>query len=190
MNQIKLLRLLILISLLIILLTACTNESRENKENSNIVISQDQTTDEKSGDKFESVSEDIYHSSGNDEEEDNVDLSGTYTAELDSNGGNSNNNDNTDKQLEETVPSIESEKPSISNEDQQDDLGANVELTYEEYMAMNPTEQKAYYDSYDNFMDFLAWHNAAKAKYDADNESIKIQDGKIDISEIVDITNE
>ncbi len=101
-----------------------------------------------------------------------------------SNGG-STGNTNEGNKPEQSTPSQEPEKPSQGESTPPAEPKPNTNLTYAEYMAMTPAEQEAYYESYENVMDFIAWHNAAKAKYDAEKDSIQIEGGNIDIGEIM-----
>lgn len=188
MNQFKFLRLLILMLFLIILLTACTDKINEDKSNSNAEISQNQSIYEKldnpAKDDSESNSENFDQLISDEESVDNVVSSNPNPTEKDSNTDYSADNKE-ENRSEQSAPSVGPTDPSIDENDQQSDVSSNSELTYKEYLAMTPTEQKAYYDSYENFKDFVAWHNAAKAEYDAENGSVEIQDGKIDISDII-----
>ncbi len=189
MNQFGFLRLLALILTLFVLLTACTDKTNEDKPSSNVEISQDQPIDGEldnpAEDKLESNSENFDQSISDEDSVDNVVSSNSNATEIDSNADNSADNNKEENPSEQSDPSVEPLNPSIDENDQQADVNPKTELTYKEYIAMTPTEQKAYYDSYENFTDFVAWYNAAKAEYDAENESVEIQDGKIDISDII-----
>ncbi len=101
-----------------------------------------------------------------------------------SNGG-FNGNANEGNKPEQSTPSQETETPSEGENKPSDEPKPNKELTYAEYLKMTPAEQQAYYESYEDVMDFIAWYNAAKAKYDADKDTIQIEGGKIDIGEIM-----
>ena len=58
-------------------------------------------------------------------------------------------------------------------------------LTYEEYHALSGDKQQQYYESFDSVEDFFAWYNAAKAKYEEDNGAIEIEDGEINLDEVI-----
>ncbi|MBQ7034257.1 MAG: hypothetical protein IJN34_00810 [Clostridia bacterium] len=186
MNQNKFWRFLVITLIMGAFLTACTDKSNKDKTSPNAEFSQDQPIDGELDnpvkDKFESNSENSHQSINDEDSVDNVASSNSNATEIDSNADNSAAN------TKDETPSKQSD-PSIDENDRQSDFDPNSELTYEEYMAMTPTEQKAYYDSYENFTDFVAWHNAAKAEYDAENESVEIQDGEINISDIIGITD-
>lgn len=55
-------------------------------------------------------------------------------------------------------------------------------LSYAEYLAMSPAEQQAYYESFSTLEEFIAWHNAAQAEYEAEND-IPVVTGPIDIGD-------
>lgn len=57
--------------------------------------------------------------------------------------------------------------------------------SYEQYNAMSPEEQYAFFCTFDTMEDFVAWYNAAKAEYDAAHPDIDIGDGNIDIGDII-----
>lgn len=77
---------------------------------------------------------------------------------------------------ETTEPKNEGEPVIGSTEPQ---AGA---LSYAEYMAMSPAEQQAYYESFPTLEEFIAWHNAAQAEYEAEND-IPVVTGPIDIGD-------
>lgn len=99
--------------------------------------------------------------------------------------GGSTGNTNEGNKPEQSTPSQDPEKPSQGESTPPAEPKPNTDLTYAEYLKMTPVEQQAYYESYENVMDFIAWHNAAKAKYDAEKDSIQIEGGNIDIGEIM-----
>lgn len=59
-----------------------------------------------------------------------------------------------------------------------------VVLTYEEYMALSPAEQQAYYESFPTLEDYIAWYNAAYAEYE-ENQDAVIATGPIDIGDYI-----
>ena len=59
-------------------------------------------------------------------------------------------------------------------------------ITYEDYMEMTAAEQQAYYESFDDPMEFFAWLNAAKAEYEANKNDIEIgSGGSVDLGDII-----
>ena len=54
------------------------------------------------------------------------------------------------------------------------------EMTYEDFVAMTPEQQRLYQESFDDLADFFEWYNAAKEKYEEENPPIEI-DGPIDL---------
>ena len=56
-----------------------------------------------------------------------------------------------------------------------------ITVTYEQYMAFSSEEQFAFYLSFENPLDFAAWFNDAKAKYDAAHPNPDIGGGDVDI---------
>lgn len=67
---------------------------------------------------------------------------------------------------------------SACGDPEQDEL-----CTYEEYLAMSAEDQMAYFKSFENIEDYFEWYNAAKAKYEAENPSVDIGDGGIDLDD-------
>ncbi len=57
-------------------------------------------------------------------------------------------------------------------------------LTFEEYLQMSSKEQRAYFDSYEDPMQFLAWFDAAQADYIRDNPAIEVT-GPIDFGDLI-----
>lgn len=59
-----------------------------------------------------------------------------------------------------------------------------AKLTYEEYLAMSPYEQQAHYESFPSLEAYIAWHNAALAEYEENQDSIEVTGG-IDIGDFM-----
>ena len=96
--------------------------------------------------------------------------------------------ENTDEPTEETTEPTEptrpreDEEPSVQPSQPQTDPGEPVALSYEEYMALSPAEQQAYYESFPTLEEFIAWHNTALAEYEAGQE-VPVVTGPIDIGD-------
>ncbi len=58
-------------------------------------------------------------------------------------------------------------------------------LTYEEYNAMSPTEQRLVMESFESVEAFFAWYNAAKEKYEKDHPALDAGDGSVDIGDLL-----
>lgn len=59
-----------------------------------------------------------------------------------------------------------------------------ADLTYEEYLAMSPSEQQAHYEQFPSLDAYIAWHNAALAEYEENQSSIEVTGG-IDIGDFM-----
>lgn len=59
-----------------------------------------------------------------------------------------------------------------------------ADLTYEEYLAMSPYEQQAHYEQFPSLDAYIAWHNAALAEYEENQESVEVTGG-IDIGDFM-----
>lgn len=57
-------------------------------------------------------------------------------------------------------------------------------LTYEEYLKMSPAEQQAHYEAFPSLEAYIAWHNAALAEYEENQDSIEVTGG-IDIGDFM-----
>ena len=57
-------------------------------------------------------------------------------------------------------------------------------MTYEKYIAMSPEEQQAYYKSFPSATEFFNWYNAAKEKYEAEQNYIEV-DGEINLGDYI-----
>lgn len=103
--------------------------------------------------------------------------------------------ENTDEPTEETTEPTEEtteptestrpredEEPSIQTSQPQVGTQEPVALSYEEYMALSPAEQQAYYESFPTLEEFIAWHNAALAEYEA-GQDVPVVTGPIDIGD-------
>lgn len=85
------------------------------------------------------------------------------------------------------VPIVPDDSQSGSTDDTTEDTPENnpTELTYEEYLAMTPEEQDAFFDQFDSFDAFSAWLSAAKAEYDKNKEEIEVgSGGSIDLGDV------
>ena len=79
-----------------------------------------------------------------------------------------------------TPPTTESTTPPTTQPNDNIDY-----VSYEEYNAMTPEEQEAYFEQFESVADFVAWYQAAKAEYEEQNPDIDVGDGSIDIGEII-----
>lgn len=62
----------------------------------------------------------------------------------------------------------------------------DVLLTYAEFMSLTPAEQQAYFLSFADYADYIAWYNQAKAEYDATKDDVTIEGGgSVDIGDII-----
>lgn len=90
---------------------------------------------------------------------------------------------------EATAPSEESTEPSEEATEPEETTPSTTPdsavTSYEAYNAMSPDEQLAFYNTFESMEDFVAWYNAAKAEYDAQNPDIEIGDGNIDMDDII-----
>lgn len=77
---------------------------------------------------------------------------------------------------EETIP--QTSQPQTGDED-------GAPLGYEEYMAMTPAEQQAYYESFPSLEDYIAWYNAALAQYQEDQNVVEVT-GPFDFGDFID----
>ena len=71
------------------------------------------------------------------------------------------------------------------NTDGEDNTDEKKPLSYEEYLAMDADGQEAFYMSFENPVDFYAWHTQAKAEYDALHSGDDIGNGDVNIGDIV-----
>lgn len=58
-------------------------------------------------------------------------------------------------------------------------------VTYADYIAMTPAQQQAYFESFSSLDAYTKWYNDAKAEYEANNESIEIEGGNVNLGDIV-----
>jgi len=77
-----------------------------------------------------------------------------------------------------TNPGTDTTPPVTDDTTEQDG-----EMTYEKFMALTPTEQREYQESFNDIDAFFQWYNAAKEKYEKEHPSIEV-DGPIDMEQI------
>ena len=59
-------------------------------------------------------------------------------------------------------------------------------LSYVEYNALSGEDQEAYFNTFDNIEDFVAWYNAAKQEYESSVTQIEIgDDGAVDLEDLL-----
>lgn len=58
-------------------------------------------------------------------------------------------------------------------------------LSYEEYHAMTPTNQRLYMESFNDPEAFFNWYNAAYEKYLKDHPAIDVGNGSVDIGDLI-----
>lgn len=81
---------------------------------------------------------------------------------------------------------VATESKPIENTEATEPAPLAVVTEYERYMAMSGDEQMAFMESFGSVEAFFEWLNAAKAEHEALKPAIPIEDGKIDLSEIVE----
>ena len=112
----------------------------------------------------------------------------------------------TQQPTEETVPSQENgassdglnsgglqDPPESENPESPEDPGTTEPETpdvtapvdYERFQAMTPAQQQAYMESFDSMDAFFDWYEKAKAEYEAANPPIYIEDGSIDLDDVL-----
>ena len=63
------------------------------------------------------------------------------------------------------------------------------ELDYMTFQNMEPSEQEAYMESFEDIEAFFDWYNAVKEKYELENPPIEVDGGVIDIGKIIEEEN-
>jgi hypothetical protein len=59
-------------------------------------------------------------------------------------------------------------------------------LTYEEYLALTPAQQQAYYETFEDYEAYFAWLNQAKEDYENSKDQIEIDgSGSLDLGDII-----
>lgn len=92
------------------------------------------------------------------------------------------------KQSDPTEPPVQNTEPPVQNTEPpattQPQTGGYdpADLSYEDYLAMSPTEQQAHYEQFPSLEAYIAWHNAALAEYEENQGSIEVT-GPIDIGD-------
>lgn len=91
-----------------------------------------------------------------------------------------------DTKPEEKDNTVEGTTPEDPTEPTDPSTGATApatppeEMTYEDFIALTPEEQRLYQESFNDLDAFFAWYTAAKEKYEKENPPIDI-DGPIDL---------
>lgn len=89
---------------------------------------------------------------------------------------------------EETEPKETEPKETESKETEPETTEPGEDddrVTYEEYNNMSPEDQMEFFNRFASMEDFLAWYNQAKDEYEEEHGSIDIEDGNIDLGDIV-----
>lgn len=92
----------------------------------------------------------------------------------------------------ETTPETEESKPDTedSSDNEETEPPASdkdpASYTYEEFLAMEPDKQQAHFEQFSTIEAYFSWYNSAKAKYEANDDSIIIDgSGNIDIGDLM-----
>jgi len=96
------------------------------------------------------------------------------------------------KKNEQSNKSDKKDKSDSSNKDSSNkkpsgdapSVKEDGKMTYEQFHAMDPANQQAYMESFDDIEEFFEWYNKAKEKYEKDHPSIEIDGGSIDLDKI------
>lgn len=92
-----------------------------------------------------------------------------------SSNSSSNNNDNSNS----------GDKAAGNDSNSQNDQGSTVkpsgEMDYETFIAMSPSQQQKYMESFKSIDKFFKWYNKAKKKYEKEHPDIEIDDDPIEL---------
>lgn len=91
--------------------------------------------------------------------------------------------DPTQPPVQNTEPPVQNTEPPVTTQPQTGGSDAAA-LTYEEYLAMSPAEQQAHYETFPSLEAYIAWHNAALAEYEENQNSIEVT-GSFDIGDFM-----
>ena len=90
---------------------------------------------------------------------------------------------------EQTTPPTQTTDPSTESTTEATEptqSGNSGAVTYEEYQAMSPEGQQAFFNSFESYEDFIAWFIAAEAAYKESQDRNEVSgDGNIDIGDLI-----
>ena len=80
-----------------------------------------------------------------------------------------------------------SEDNGFDNDDLTDpaELEDILSTTYEEYIAMAPEEQVAFFERFPSMEDFVAWYNQVEEASEEENSSVEVSDGVVNIGDLI-----
>lgn len=79
-----------------------------------------------------------------------------------------------------TNPGTQKPDPTDPNPTEKPDVSPD-DVDYETFMAMSPSEQQAFMESFDSIEDFFVWFQEAKQKYEDEHPSVDVGDGNVTI---------
>lgn len=97
-------------------------------------------------------------------------------------GGGNSGGSNTEKPTQPSGGNNEGTKPTEPAV--MEPSSGSERVSYEEYNAMTPAEQVAYYNQFDSMEAFVQWYNEAKDAYDREHGAIDVGDGNIDLGDL------
>lgn len=152
--------LILLISvLLIVCVCACTDSSSDAElEQDTTLNTQSSTVPDVSIPTDSSMADSVFDNVSNPTKP-----AGSNSDENETSNDSGDSTDSTDSVTEATAPNTSPD-----------------EMTYEQFTALTPEEQRLYQESFGDLDAFFAWYVAAKEKYEEENPAIEI-DGPIDL---------
>jgi hypothetical protein len=126
--------------------------------------------------------------SGNGSTQNNTASSGNSSEQSSGSSANTSSKPSSGNSSSKPSSGSSSSKPSSGSSSSTpsiEDAEQDGKVTYEEYMAMDGYEQEKYMKSFASIEAFFNWFNAAKDKYEAENPSIEVGNGPIDMNEII-----
>ena len=86
----------------------------------------------------------------------------------------------------EPVSDKETEPAETTAPTEPDDSGSEYcNCAYAQYLAMSPSGQQAYMDSFDSPMAFIEWCRAAEKEHNDHDTSIKVEGGDLDVGDFI-----
>ena len=88
--------------------------------------------------------------------------------------------------VETTAPTEPTEPAETTAPTEPDDSGSEYcNCAYAQYLAMSPSGQQAYMDSFDSPMAFIEWCRAAEKEHNDHDTSIKVEGGDLDVGDFI-----
>lgn len=187
MKRLKVMAALLVILSLVILCVACGNKAVESKgeDGTHDSAQQDTATENKTAAEDKDSLDNVTPAEAGVATDGPMEISGGVEERPTADGDTSSNTKPADTKPNTEPDNKTDSKPDTEPDTKPDTPDASQDLKWEEYYALTPEQQDAYFDSFSDYKEFQKWMKKAREQFKTEHPDIEIgADGSIDLSKL------